>query len=75
MAKAQELRDLSVEELEASIVELRKKLFELRNELQTSKKMEKPHEMKETRKGIARVLTVLQEKHCAKNPKWRDNGW
>lgn len=60
--KAQELRDQSVEELQVRLEELQKKGFELRNERQVHKKLEHPHEMAQTRREIARVLTVLNEK-------------
>ncbi|CAF23144.1 50S ribosomal protein L29 [Candidatus Protochlamydia amoebophila] len=62
MYKAKDLRDQSLEELEATHDESRRKLFELNNEFRSQKKREKPHEMKHTRKDIARLLTVITEK-------------
>lgn len=63
MYKATELRDQSLEELEAMYDESCKKLFELINEFKSQKKREKPHEIKHARKDIARLLTVMTEKH------------
>lgn len=62
MAKKNELRDLSVAELEAAHQEARKSLFELVNEAHREKKVEKPHRIRQKRKEIARILTLLTEK-------------
>lgn len=43
MPKAKELRDQSREELQALYADLSKEIFELRNELKTTRKLEKPH--------------------------------
>ena len=65
MAKAVELRDQSVEELEATLLDLRKQLFQLVTEAKQSSKFEKAHRIPLTKKDIARVLTVLSEKQKA----------
>lgn len=62
MYKAKDLRDQSVEELEAMYEDTCKKLFQLNNESRAQKKREKPHETKHARKDIARLLTVLTQK-------------
>lgn len=62
MYKAKDLRDQSLDELEAIYDESCKKLFELINLYKTQKKREKPHEIKHTRKDIARLLTIMTEK-------------
>ena len=62
MQKAQDLRDKSVEELMLSYSEASKELFELRNELCMSRKVDKPHRIKELRRNKARILTVVNEK-------------
>lgn len=62
MYKAKDLRDQSVEELEAIYEDSCKKLFELNNQFRSQKKREKPHEIRHARKDIARLLTVLSEK-------------
>lgn len=62
MYKAKDLRDQSVEELEAIYDESCRKLFEMVSESKSRKKREKPHEIKHVRKDIARLLTVMTEK-------------
>ena len=61
--KAKDFRDKSVEELEATYDDLCKELFQLKNEGRHSKKLEKPHLIGQKKKEIARLLTVLNEKH------------
>ncbi|MFT4552654.1 MAG: large subunit ribosomal protein L29 [Chlamydiales bacterium] len=65
MAKAQEFRDQSPEELEALYVDLNKKVFVQRNQQSLEKKLDEPHMLRETKKNIARVLTVLREKQLS----------
>lgn len=62
MVKASELINLSDEELEARYEDLCRDIFELTNELRISRKLEKPHELKEKKKDRARILTVLRQK-------------
>lgn len=62
MAKAKEFRDQSAEELKALYKDLSKELFQLRNEMKVTRKMEKPHLMRLTKKDRARVMTILREK-------------
>lgn len=66
MYKAKELRDQSLEELEAIYQDSHRKLFELVNQYKVQKKREKPHELKHARKDIALLLTIIAEKN-AKN--------
>jgi large subunit ribosomal protein L29 len=63
MYKAKDLRDQSLDELEAIYDDSCRKLFELINQFKSQKKREKPHEIKYARKDIARILTVMTEKH------------
>jgi len=65
MLKAKDLRDQSVEELEAQYVDSRKALFVLTNMARSAKKAEKPHLIREKRKDIARLLTVIHAKQLA----------
>jgi large subunit ribosomal protein L29 len=62
MGKANDFRDKSIEELEALYEDSRHALYHLVNELKKAKKIEKPHLIKEKKKDIARLLTVLTEK-------------
>ncbi|MDH5433259.1 MAG: 50S ribosomal protein L29 [Gammaproteobacteria bacterium] len=58
---ARELREKSVEELQAELLELRKEQFNLRMQKATSQ-TEQTHTLKEVRRNIARVKTVLNQK-------------
>ena len=58
---AAELRDKSVEELKKELLEALREQFNLRVQ-QGAGQAVKPHLIKEVRKRIARVKTVLQEK-------------
>jgi large subunit ribosomal protein L29 len=65
MNEASKLRDKSVQELEAMSLDLSKQIYQMRNELKVSRKLEKPHLLKHLKKDRARVLTVLSEKTAA----------
>ena len=59
--KANEIRSLSVEELQSKLVELKKDLFMLRMQLATNH-LDNPTKISAARRDIARVKTVLREK-------------
>lgn len=59
--KANELKDKSVEELNADLLNLLREQFNLRMQLSTGQ-LEKPHSIKQVRRDIARVKTVLNQK-------------
>lgn len=59
--KIKEARDLSPEELVARKSELRKEAFQLRLQQQTGQ-LEKPSQLKNIRKDVARIETVLSER-------------
>lgn len=61
MAKASELRNMTVDELKQKETDLRKELFNLRFQ-QTTGEIENPLRIRSVRKDIARVLTVMNEK-------------
>jgi large subunit ribosomal protein L29 len=61
VAGAQELRDLSVEELERRLIETKEELFNLRFQNATGQ-LDNYRRLRELRKDIARVKTVLREK-------------
>lgn len=59
--KARDLRQLSIQELEARLKELKTELFKLR----ITKKIEglkEPSKIRDTKRDIARILTVINEK-------------
>lgn len=64
MYKAKELRDQSLEELQATYDDSCKKLFNLVSQFKSDKKVESRHQIKHTRKDIARILTIITEKKC-----------
>jgi len=59
--KGSELRQKSKDEVKTIIDELDAEIFQLRNELKVTRKLEKPHLLKEKRTNRARALTVLAE--------------
>ncbi|BBG29108.1 MULTISPECIES: 50S ribosomal protein L29 [Zymobacter] len=59
--KAQELRDKSVNELKAQLLELLREQFNLRMQKATGQ-LSQAHLLKQTRRDIARVKTVINEK-------------
>ena len=62
MGKAEEYRDMSIDEVEALCADARKELFALVSEIKRTKKVKESHLIKQTKKNIARLLTVLTEK-------------
>ena len=61
MAKAAELRDLSVEDLRARERELDEEVFRLRIQKATAS-LEQTSKVKAARRDLARVKTILREK-------------
>ncbi len=59
--KAEELREMTLEELEQKEREFKRKLFNLRFQKATGE-LNNPAELKKTRRDIARVLTIVREK-------------
>ena len=58
--KASEIRNMSKEEIENKIIELKQELFDLRMK-QATGSLDKPHKINELRKTVARLKTVLNE--------------
>ena len=61
MMKANEIRNMSVEELDKKLTELKKDLFMLRMQHATNH-LDNPIKISNVRRDIARVKTVLREK-------------
>ena len=59
--KIKELREKSNYELKKLLLDSRKKLSKLRFEIE-AKKLKNNQELKNTRKTIAKILTILKEK-------------
>ncbi len=58
--KASEIRDMTAQELETKLVDLKKELFALRFQ-HTVNQLENPSRLKAVKKDIARVKTILRE--------------
>lgn len=64
--KAKELRNLTYEELQKKLKEARQELFNLRFQLATGQ-LKNYQRIKEVKKDIARILTVLKEMENSSN--------
>ena len=63
--KASDVRSKTADELKDQLVDLKKEQFNLRFQRATQQ-LEKPARVKEVRREIARIKTVLAEKNAAK---------
>ena len=61
--KASELRNMTAEELNAKLKELKEELFNLRFQ-HAINQLDNPHKIEDVKKDIARVMTVLHEKNA-----------
>lgn len=61
MKKIEELRNLSSDELNAELLALRKRQFELRMK-KANGSLDKTHLVPQVRKAVARVKTIMTEK-------------
>ncbi len=61
--KAQELRALTVEQLDAKLQDLKKELFNLRFQLAVNQ-LDNPHKITDVKHDIARVMTIIREKNA-----------
>ena len=59
--KVKEFRELSTEQLEVKLSELKRELFNLRFQ-HAINQLENPHKITDVKRDIARVMTVLHEK-------------
>ena len=59
--KATELRNKEISELEAMLKDLKTELFTLRFQ-NAINQLENPHKIADTKKDIARVMTIIAEK-------------
>ena len=61
--KAKELREMTSEQLESKLSELKNELFRLRFQ-HASNQLDNPHKITDVKHDIARVMTVLNEKNA-----------
>ncbi len=64
--KPKEIRDLSQEELAVKLRNLKEELFRLRFQLATAQ-MENPMRVRQVRKDIARVHTIIHERELKRD--------
>jgi len=62
--KASRFRELNADEIQARVTELRAELFNLRFR-NNMKQLDNPLKIRESRREMARLLTVLKEKESA----------
>lgn len=63
--KASDVRSKTADELNDQLVDLKKEQFNLRFQRATQQ-LEKPAQVKQVRRDIARIKTILAEKNAAK---------
>jgi large subunit ribosomal protein L29 len=63
--KASDVRSKTADELKDQLVDLKKEQFNLRFQRATQQ-LEKPAQVKQVRRDIARIKTILSEKNAAK---------
>ncbi len=63
MSKLADMKDMSVEELQGKARDLSTELFNLRFQLATNQ-LEKPHRIRQAKRDLARVRTLLTEKQA-----------
>jgi len=61
--KAVDMRQMTVEELNAKLKELKSELFNLRFQHAVNQ-LDNPHKIADVKKDIARVMTILHEKNA-----------
>ena len=61
--KAQDIREMTAEELNAKLKELKSELFNLRFQ-HAINQLDNPHKIADVKKDLARVMTVLCEKNA-----------
>lgn len=64
--KSKEIRDMSIDQLKQHLVSKEEELFNLKIQLAT-KQLENPMKIREARRNVARLKTILREKE--KGPK------
>jgi len=72
-AKANEFRGMSDEQLNLTLRDLEKHLFQLRFQSSTDR-LETPSELRKARRDIARIKTFQRQRELAKEPKGTTNG-
>lgn len=66
--EAKEIRELTDAEAQAKLRDLRQELFNLRLQQRAGGRLERPSRMREVRRDIARVQTILRERELKPAP-------
>ena len=70
MAKKKNIKDMSLEELNAKLVECKESLFNFRFQ-KSLQQLEHPKVIRETRREIARVMTFIRKHELEVESKWK----
>jgi large subunit ribosomal protein L29 len=62
MVKKKELKNMSKEDLNRNLVELRKELLKFNSQIATGTIPKNPGQIKNAKKTVARILTILNQK-------------
>jgi large subunit ribosomal protein L29 len=62
--KAQEIREMSGEQILQELEALERKVFDLRTQAETEE-LQAPSELRKARRGIARMRTILRQRELA----------
>jgi large subunit ribosomal protein L29 len=63
MSKIQTIRDMSLDQLNVLIADLENEIYDLKNKLAMTRKLEKPHILRDKKKDRARAIMILKEKN------------
>ncbi|HHV60252.1 MAG TPA: 50S ribosomal protein L29 [Clostridiaceae bacterium] len=63
--KASEIRDMTENELQKELKDLKNELFKLRFQLATNQ-LDNPMKLKEVKRSIARVKTIMRQRELAR---------
>lgn len=64
--KFKEIKALETSEVKSKLTELRKELIKLNAQVATGTALKNPGQLKQTKKGIARILNLLHNKESKK---------
>lgn len=65
MSKVKKYHEQSDADLQATLLQERHQLFRLVNKKKTDRELSKPHRIPQTKKNIARLLTILHARQLA----------
>ena len=65
MLQEKELREKNDKELKAQVDTLSREMYQMYCELNVSRKLDKPHLVREKRRDRARLLTIIHEKSAS----------